>query len=544
MRAARTLSFAAILLVLVGVAACGTQSTGTAKPESAAPTNNYTVATTTDAVSFHPYLTTDTASSSYQGFVYAGGGEYTGLLRRDPQTLELVPDMAETWEISPDYTVFTFTLRSDLFWSDGQPITSEDYRWTFDQFTKPENEYPYRDVLDYLKSYETPDPRTIVVRIKERFCPALEGSEVVVPLPRHVWEKYDWKDPEKNPEIMHPTVVSGPFKVKEWVKGDHIIFEANDKFFRGRPKLDTYTVRIVPESEVSFTMLMNGEVDSGIVNPENYKKAKENPNLKMYEWWPARASWEYIAFNLRREALKDVNLRHALAYALDKDTMTDKVELGLGKRMFSCFPPTSPVYNPEVPHYDYDPDTARQLLSEAGYKPGSDGILEKDGQRLKLRLLYGPNTAKTREAIATIAQAQFKKVGVGVEVQGMEWGAFLEATQKDDWDMMVSGWSATVEPHWMWQIWSEEFIPDLNHAAYVNKQVEELFHQAGYGDCDMKVRKELYGQIQKIIAEDSPYIFLYYSQGYAAINKRIGGIVPSPVGLRYNLEDWYVEKQP
>jgi peptide/nickel transport system substrate-binding protein len=542
-RAVRILSFV-MVLILVTITACGPKSGDTPESGSApAGGGNYTVATTGDAVSFHPYLTTDTASSSYQGMVYAGGSEYSGLLRRDPQTLEIGLDMAEEWEISPDYTVFTFTLRSDLFWSDGEPITSEDYKWTWDQFMNPENEFPYREVYNFVESYEVPDPRTIVVTVKEKFCPALESADVVSPLPKHVWEQYDWKDPEKNPEIMHPTVVSGPFKLKEWAKDDHAIFEANDKYYRGRPKLDTYTIRIVPESEVAFTMLMNGEVDSGTVTPENYEQAKANPILEMYEWWPARASWEYIAFNLRKEPLKDVKVRHALSYALDKVTLTDRVWLGLARRIYSCFPSSSPMYNPDVPHYDYDPDEARALLAEAGYTPGEDGIMEKDGQRLKLRLLYGPHTSKTREKIATIAQAQFKEVGVEVEVQGMEWGAFLEAIRREpgDWDLTVGGWSATIEPHWMWQIWSEEFIPDLNHGAYVNKKVEELFQQAGYGDCDKEARKKTYGEVQRIIAEDSPYIFLFYTKSYAAINKRIGGIVPSPLGLGYNIEERYVK---
>jgi peptide/nickel transport system substrate-binding protein len=543
-RAARVLS-SVVALILLTTTACGPGSgtVPTSGPESAtapASSSNYTEAATADAVSFHPYLTTDTASSSYQGTVYAGL-----LTRRDPQTLEVIPDMAEKWEISPDYTVFTFTLRSGLFWSDGEPITSEDYKWTFDQFMKPENEYPYREVFNFVESYEAPDPRTIVITVKEKFCPAFEGSDAVVPLPKHVWEKYDWKDPEKNPEIMHPTVFSGPFKLKEWVKDDHVIFEANDNYYRGRPRLDTYTIRIVPESEVAFTMLMNGEVDSGTITPENYEKAKANPKLEMYEWWPARANWEYIGFNLRKEPLKDARVRHALAYALDKDTLAEKVWLGLARRIYSCFPSSSPMYNPDVPHYDYSPDEARELLAEAGYKPGADGILEKDGQKLKLRLLFGPHTSKTREKIATIAQAQFKEVGVEVEVQGMEWGAFLEATKQEpgDWDLMVGGWSATIEPHWMWQIWAQDFIPDLNHVAYVNKKVEELFRQAGYGDCDQAARKKIYGEIQRTIAEDSPYIFLFYLKGYDAINKRIGGIVPSPLGLGYNIEEWYVKSE-
>lgn len=494
-------------------------------------------AATADAVSFHPYTTTDTASSSYYSMVYAGD-----LWRYNPRTLEPEPDAAESWSISDDKLTYTFKLRRDLKWSDGHPLTSADYKFAFDQASKPENKYPYISNLELIASYEAPDPYTIVVKMKQPIAVGLEAANAIVPLPKHIWENLDWSDPSKNPEIMAPSVASGPFKLQEWKKDDHVTFVANDLFYRGRPLLDSYTIRIVPSQEIAFQMLKSGEVDTAPVTPENYAEAKALPNVTVYEWWPAAANWSYIGFNLRRPLLQDVTVRHALSYAVDRKAIAERIQNNLAQPLYSIFPPSSWVYNPDVPKYEYDPAKARQLLDQAGWQVGPSGMREKDGQPIKLKILFGPNTSKVRERIATVLQQWLKDVGVDSEIQGLEWGAYLSALQTPpyDWDLNIGGWQATIEPHWMNQIWREDSIPDLNHVAYVNKRVEQLFDE-GVHEFDHEKRKKIYQEIQAIISEDAPYIFTTYSMAYQAINNRIGGIEPTPLGTGYNIEKWYVK---
>jgi peptide/nickel transport system substrate-binding protein len=157
-------------------------------------------------------------------------------------------------------------------------------------------------------------------------------------------------------------------------------------------------------------------------------------------------------------------------------------------------------------------------------------------------MMFGPNTNKVRERISAVVQQEYRKLGVEVELQGLEWAAFLDAmtTPPFDWDMVVLGWNSTIDPHWSYQIWSEQTIPKLNMGAYVNKRVEDLF-QLGAKEFDIERRKQIYGEIQRIIAEDAPYIFLTVNQGYAAVNNRIGGIEVSPLGIGYNIEQWYLK---
>ena len=507
---------------------------GAATRSVAASNNVFSEAASLDAVSFHPYLTTDTASSSYEGFVYGAG-----LWRYNPRTLQPEPDAASSWTIADDRLTYTFILRDDLKWSDGTPLTSADYKFAFDQAIKPENKYPYISTLNLIDHYEAPDPHTIVVTMKEPIAVGLESAGAITPLPRHIWQGLDWSDPTRNPEIMAPSVSSGPFKLQEWKKDDQATFVANDLFYRGRPRIDTYTVRIVPSSGIAFQMLKSGEVDYTSITPDQYADAKAQPNLAMYEYWPARAAWSYIGFNLRRPHLQDVNVRHALAQSVDRVAIASRVQNNLAQPNYSIFPATSWVHNPDVPRWEYDPGQARALLDLAGWRSEADGLRQVGGKPIKLKILFGPNT-KTREQIATVLQQWLRDVGVDSEIHSFEWGTYV-ATLKQapyDYDLYLGGWSATIEPHWMNQIWREDAIPDLNAGAYVNKEVEGLFG-AAVKEFDPDKRKALYGEIQRIIAEDSPYIFTTSAMRFEPVNTRVGGIEVTRLGLS-DVETWFI----
>jgi peptide/nickel transport system substrate-binding protein len=516
-------------------------SAATAAPKPAAQAGkaggSIVATSTSDAVSLHPYLTSDTASSSYQGLVYGGA-----LVTYHPHTLELVPEAATGWTISDDRLTYTFKLRDDLRWSDGQPITSADYKWTFDQIINPDNKYPYTSNLAPIVSYEAPDPKTIVVKLKEPVVIGLETADAVSPLPKHIWEKLDWSDPSKNPQIMAPTVASGPYILKEWVKDDHATFVANDAYYDGRPLIDTYTVRIVPSSEIGFQMLKAGEVDIAGFSPDNYAEAKALSNVTVYEWWPAAASWNYLGFNLRRPWAQDENVRHALSHAIDRDAIAQHVLNGLARPSYSAYPPSSWVYNSDVPKYEYDPNRAKELLEKAGWTMGPGNVRQKDGQPLTLRILFGPVTSKTVERLATVAQQAWSDVGIQVEVQGLEWGTYLSNIKSEpfDWDVNVGAWRSTPEPHFMNQIWREDTIPTLNHVGYVNKRVEQLFDQ-GVREFDREKRKQIYQEIQNIISTDAPYVFLTTDLNYIGISNRVGGIEPSPMGIGHNRERWFIK---
>lgn len=501
----------------------------------------YRSTSTSDAVSFHPYVTSDSASSGYQATVWA-----SGLLRLDENTLDYIPNMAESYSISEDGLTFTFKLRPDLKWSDGEPLTAHDFQYAYDNATKPENEYPYLSQLEFIKSYKALDDQTLEVKIGEVYAPALgQMAGLITPLPKHIWEKLDWSDPEKNPEILNPTVVSGPYKLKEWKRDQYALFEANESYwYHGAPNITESSIEIVPDSDISYEKMKSGEADTGTILPEQLEEARKLPNVNLYEWWSVSASTTFVGFNLREGfPTHDIHIRYGLNYAVDKETLTDEVMLGQGKRVCSIYPETNWAYTPDVECYDYNLDEAKKEFAQAGYTFTDGKLLDKDGQQLKLKLLYGPNTNKVRELIAVTLQDYLREVGIEVEVQGLEWASFLEAfrSEKPDWDMVILSVNSTPEPHTSFPWWTKDNIPQLNFGAYLNPEVEKLFQEAA-ATYELKVRKEKYGEIQKIIAQDAPRIFLYYSKSWSGQNKRIQGIIPTRLGIGWNSDDWYIEE--
>ena len=502
---------------------------------------DYRSVSTSDGVSFHPYLISDSASRGYANTVY-----YRGLLRYDENTLELVPNMAESYTISDDGLIFTFILRDNLKWSDGEPLTVYDYEWTYNQAIKPENEYPYLDQLNFIESLKAIDERTLEIKITEIYAPALGQVDLITPLPKHIWENLDWSDPEKNPEILHPSVVSGPYKLVEWKRDQYAIFEANANYwYHGAPSIERSTVEIVPDQDVAYQKLKAGEVDTSAVTPEKLEEARQLDNVTIYEWWSVSAVTNFIGLNLREGSpTRDINVRHGLNYAIDKGLLTEEVMLGQAKRLCSIYPETSWAFNPDVPCYEYDPDKAIEEFAEAGYTFQDGQMLDENGEQLTLKLLYGPNTNQVRELIAVTVQDYLADIGIEVEIQALEWSSFLEAfrSENPDWDMVILGINSTPEPHTSFPWWLEKNIPEMNFSAYINKDVERLFDEAG-ATYDLEVRKEKYGEIQSIIAEDSPHIFLFYSKSTSAQSNRIEGIEPTRLGIGWNSEEWFIAEE-
>jgi peptide/nickel transport system substrate-binding protein len=293
---------------------------------------------------------------------------------------------------------------------------------------------------------------------------------------------------------------------------------------------------------VAFEKLKTGETDSSTMTPEQLQEARTLENVTVYEWWPAQSVWSYIGLNMREGfPTHDIHIRYGLNYAIDKQLLTDEVWLGQAKRLCTIYPPTTWAHNPDVPCYEYDPDKALAEFAEAGYTLKDGKLVNEKGEQLKLKFLYGPNTSPTAELIAVTVQGDLKKVGIEVEVEGMEWASFLEATESEDpkWDMFLGGWQSGIEPDSQATVWAEENIPELNAVAYVNKDMEKLFEEAA-ATYDINVRKEKYAKVQEMIAADSPYIIISYRKRASAQNNRVQGIEPTALGIDWNQEDWYI----
>lgn len=491
-----------------------------------------------DATSMHPFQNTDTASFSYIDLV-----NYLPLLRYNPENIELEPFAADSFEESEDHTEITFKLKQDLVWSDGTPLTANDYVWTWDQASNPDNAWPRLGNYEpFISSITNPDDYTIEVVLNEPIATSLEKATnaIAYVLPMHIWQDLDWADPEANPEIMAPSVSAGPFILQEWRKDQFATFAANENFFLGRPNFDTYTVQLFGNANVAMQALYAGEIDQFGPDNENWPDAQESDAVEALQWDAPDNAVMYFGFNTRLEMFSEPPVRQALNYALDKQLITDELTYGLGSRAIGMYLPTSWAYNPDVEKFEYDVDRAKQILDEEGWTVGEDGVRVKDGQRLSFQFIYGPNNDVIREQMATVAQQMWAEVGAEVEVLGMEWGAYLALTKEGpyDWGVFMNMYIPSVDPDIIW--FKRDAGPDYNRVGYENDRVFDLYEQ-GLLVFDRTERVEIYQEIQEILTSESPWIWVYYEQGHTAFSNRVGGVEINDLGLN-DVWEWYIEE--
>ena len=486
-----------------------------------------------DAIVLNPVLLSDASSGDIVGRVFNGLIKYDGEMR-------LVGDLAETWTVSPDGLVITFRLRRGVRWHDGQPFTADDVRFTYQKLVDPAVKTPYSSDFDKVKSVEVLDPLTVRITYKEPFSPGLASWSMGM-VPRHVFAGADFN---KHPANRKP-IGTGPFKFVEWQTGQKVVLAANTDYFDGRPYLDRLIYRIIPDQAVQFMELRKQAIDWMGLTPDQYARESAAPDLagviEKYRY-PA-FSYSYLGYNLKNPLFNDLRVRRAIAYAINKQAIINGVLLGLGVSCTGPFPPKSWAYNPDARDYPYDPEKAKALLAEAGWRDTKGGgVLEKAGRTFTFTLMTNQGN-KTRELCAQIIQQQLKKVGIAVDLRVIEWRSFIEQFVKPrKFEAIIIGWALGPEPDCFSMWHSSQQGPDqYNFVGYSNPEVDRLL-VAGRREFDHAKRKAIYNKIHAILAEEQPYTFLYVPDALPALHKRFRGIVPAPMGIGYNFERWYVPK--
>jgi peptide/nickel transport system substrate-binding protein len=500
---------------------------------------NLNLAASSDAKSLHPYLTSDATSTDWQAYVWQAS-----LMRTDLGSIQYTVDfdVVSKLVVSDDKKTYTFTLKDTLKWSDGKPISAQDYEYTYKMALDPANKWPYiEDYTDLIESVTASDAKTVVFKFKKAEIYAIAKASLT-PMPKHIWEGKDWSDPTKNPEIEKPSVVSGAWKVKEWKRGQYIQFEKNTASTQlPVPQLDTITIKIVPQRAAQVAQLKAGEIDLVEINATEYEEAKKAPNAQVVEYFSASTSWTYVGFNFRKEYFKDVALRKALAYATPQKDIVDKLARGLGQPIFSPVPQSSALYNPATPKYDYNIETAKKTLTDAGYKIEGGKLKDKAGKELpKMKILFNSDN-KVREGIATAVQQTYKELGIDLEIVPLEFQTYLEKIKAEpfDYDLFILGWRSTLTPETFNQVWKD--IPALNSGGWdtaVTKDVLALYEKANQ-EFDLAKRKELMGEIQVKTASDLPYVFVFQVKNLVAVSNKFNISPTTAVGIAYNnYTDW------
>ena len=534
--ATRTLLTCVALLGLA-VTACGPKEPGRAPAGSAATTPAYgdilVEGSIGDASNLIPLLASDSTSHEIAGLIF------NGLIKYD-KDIRIVGDLAESWEISKDGLVITFHLRKGVRWHDGRPFTAADVLYTYQVTVDPKTPTAYAGDFLKVKKAEVLDDWTFRATYDKPFAPALMSWSVGI-LPKHLLAG---KEITTSPLGRRP-IGTGSYKFKEWVTGQKIVLVSNPDYFEGRPYIDGYIMRIIPDTATMFLELRANGIDRMGLTPLQYTRQTENnlfrENFNKYRY--LSFAYTYMGYNLKNPLFVDKRVRQAIAHAVNRVEMIDGVLLGLGKPATGPYKPGTWAYNPNVRDYPYDPAKAKALLAEAGWKDlNGDGVLEKEGRPFAFEIITNQGN-EIRAKCAEIIQRRLAEVGIQVKIRVVEWAAFVkDFINKRKFDATILGWTIPMEPD-LYDVWhsSKTGPEELNFISYKNGEVDALIEK-GRETFDQSVRKRCYDRIQEILAEEQPYLFLYVPDALPIIHARFRGVEVAPLGIGHNFIKWYVPK--
>lgn len=490
----------------------------------------FVVASIGDATYLNPILATDSASNDINALVY------NGLVKYD-KGLKLVGELAEKWDVKNGGREITFYLRKGVKWHDGQPFTSNDVLFTYQKLVDSNTRTAFSSDFLMLKKAEALDPATFRVTYGEPFAPAIESWGMGI-IPKHIYEKGDI---HTHPANRAP-IGTGPYKFKEWKTDEKIVLGANPDYFEGRPHLDRYIYRIIPDMSVQFLELRQGSLSMMSPTPDQYNGYDEF-FLEYDKYHYPAFRYDYMAFNLNNDLFKDRRVRLAIAHAVNKKEIIDGVYQGLAVPATGPFPPSSWAWNPDVKEIPYDLDRARSLLKDVGWADSDgDGLLDKQGKPFKFTLITNQGN-KIRESIAQIIQNGLQKIGIQVDIRILEWSVFIHKyIDEREFEACILGWNLARDPD-SFSIWhsSQREKGKYNFASYANPGVDKLLED-GRRTFDMEKRKAIYHRFHAVVAEDVPYVFLVHPESLPVVHKKYIGVEQAPAGVGWNFIEWFVPR--
>ncbi|HUO26438.1 MAG TPA: ABC transporter substrate-binding protein [Candidatus Aquilonibacter sp.] len=427
--------------------------------------------------------------------------------------LNVTPSLAERWEI-PDPLTYIFHLRQGVRFHDGRRLTSRDVKWTLDSLVSGTIRSPRAGAYKYVDHIEAPDDYTVVFHLKQPDASLLwnlsEGSVGIVPYG------------SGNEVTLHP-VGSGPFKFVSAETDKEVIVERNDHYWGEEPHVARVRFAVVPDETTRALELRKGSADATInaLTPDTVATLARDPALAV-ESAPGTVL-AYLGFNLRDPILKDVRVRQAIAYALDRKPMIEYLWRGLARPAQSVLPPQSWAYDGDVPHYDHNPAKARQLLDAAGY-PAVNGV--------RFHLTMKTSTDENTRLMVAVMQQQLAEAGIALDIRSFEFATFFSDVTHGAFQMYGLRWIGGNEDPDIFEYTfdSARFPPNgANRGYYSNPRIDVLLDQARQA-VDPSARKPLYAEVQQILARDLPYIDLWYLDNVLVHTRRVTNLQLNPAG--------------
>jgi peptide/nickel transport system substrate-binding protein len=534
---------AAVLLVLGG---CTKISTNTAAPGAHSWTHHgvLRVGAYEELDNLNPVLSTELFVTDVCQLLYSGLIDYNDNGEPIPDVALAVPTRANSG-ISADGLTITYHLRHGVTFSDGVALTSADAKYTWQQIVNPDNNassrYPYDDVA----SIDTPDPYTLIVHLKTRLAPFvgyfLRNGTLGSILPKHLLDKY----PNLNRIGFNIAPIgSGPFVVANYQPGVRLDLRANPHYWRGPPKLRAIEYHIIPNQQTLLTQVGSHEIDFYFDAPEvQYELLKAIDGVRVTA--RPNQSFEHISFNCGRPPLDDVRVRQALSYAIDWSNLAQHVYLGLGVQGMGDIAPSSWAYDASVKPYPFDQARARALLAAAGWTPGSDGMLAKDGRPLQFTMTTTAGVS-SRAKVEALVQQDLRHIGVDVQIKN-DHANMLFATYGADgtfargrYDIGLYAWSYTIpEPDDTQTLGPDQVPPAGQNYTYCKDALIGQYQREARTSYDRVVRRAALVKLQHREYEFVPRHTIVWRANIDAVNSDMKNFKPAPaVSDFWNAWEW------
>lgn len=458
----------------------------------------------------------------------------------------------ENGGISSDGRVFTFRLRNDLVWSDGVPLTSADFQFTYQMVIDPANTVAGVSPYNLVQVLETPDEQTVVLTFAEPFAPWM-GVLWHGILPAHILQPiYQDIGTLDNAEWNHkPTVGAGPFVFAEWEPGNYARFVANENYWLGRPRLDEIVIRFAPDDDAQIAALSSGEGDLGAIFSPSSVSALEEVGIGIYRVYSGYNEGYYFYLDPEKghPALQDVNVRQAIAYAIDREVIAGDLLLGLTQPAATIWDNTLFV-DPAIQPYPYNRAQANQLLDEAGWvDENGDGVREKDG--IELSLTYGASIRKIRQDTQFVVQQQLAEVGIKVELLNFDsvlyFADYADGGPAAAGELDIFEYSATSEfpdpqsyNFLCSEIPSGESPTGVNWSGLCDEELDALFREQ-VTQVDFAERQQTFYEISRIIFNKVYWLGLWQDLDLWGISRRLRNVRISGATPFFNIIEWDIE---
>jgi peptide/nickel transport system substrate-binding protein len=475
--------------------------------------NTVTVAIESSPTNLDPRIGVDSQSERIDELIF------DSLVKKDAH-FNLQPDLATSWDI-PNPLTYIFHLRPGVKFQNGQPFTARDVKWTLDTMRDHSiltSKYQaYRNIV----SIDAPDSQTIVIHLNQSDAALLwnlsDGGLGIVPY----GSGGDFQ--------LHP-IGTGPFRFVSQELDKEVVLERSSLSWQTAPKIARLRFEVVPDEMTRALALRKGSADiaSNALSPDMIWSMRNDNSVAVAE--SPGTVVQYLTFNLRDPYLRDPRVRQAIACAVNRPLIIATLLRGMARPADSLLPPNHWAYAENVAHYDYNPQRAKQLLDDAGYKPGPDGI------RFHLTMKTS-NDGGARELAMTLQQ-QLRSVGIALEVRSFEFATFYSDISHGSFGMYSLRWiGGNEDPDIFHYAFASASVPPhgANRGDYLNAQVDRLL-QAAASESDQAKRRILYVQVQQILAKDMPTLPLWFLDSVVIYNRRISGVESSPSGNFYFLE--------